>query len=300
MLALATLVAGPAFADCQDELGYARAGLGAYDYRIVAPGELSETGGRCRLEGLVLEQNDALMLEVEAISWTGAGFETLLIGAPDGLSLDLKVENARLVPQTSDPWMSYYLDLQNRHNFIDIEVVLGWAPDVGILEVERFRLDLPGENALELSSRITGATAEMMPGRLSGFDALTLEGFSLTVENAGYLDGLALGWMLGQLSLFPGEPETVVAGMLSVSQDIVAAWPDEVFPAASKAALATLIAAGPFPWGRLDVVMEEGEISLDRLVTLGMSPEPYGRNAMTDAWAGAVFDIRYEPSDGTE
>jgi hypothetical protein len=297
---LGVLCAGPTFADCQDELSLGRAGLGASEFRIVEPGVVSESGGRCRLSDLTLQQGRTLKLEVSSMSWVADGFETLLIGAPEGLSLDLRVEDARLVPQTPDPWMSYFLDLQNRRNFINIEALMEWSPETGILEVERFVLDLPGENGFQLSSSVTGATADMLPGRLSGFDALTLAAVSLTVKNEGYLDGLALGWMLGQLSLMPGEPETVVASTLEKFQDIVADWPGDVFPPDSKANLTEMIAAGPFPWGRFDLVMAEGEITLDRLVTLGMSPDPFGAQAMADAWAGSVFEIQFEPSDGRE
>ena len=212
----------------------------------------------------------------------------------------LRIEDARLVPQTTDPWMSYYLDLQNRKNFINIETLMEWSPETGVLEVERFVLDLPGENGFQFSSRVTGATADMLPGRISGFDALTLEAMSLTVNNEGYLDGLALGWLLGQLSSMPGDPETVVAATLKEFQDIVADWPEDVFPPDSKANLTEMIAAGPFPWGRFDLVMATGEITLDRFVSLSISPNPYGAKAMADAWAGAVFDIRFEPSEGVE
>lgn len=297
---LGVLCAGPVFADCQAELSLARAGLGASELRIVEPGVVSESGGRCRLSGLILKQGQSLSLEVGSMNWVADGFETLLIGAPDGLSLDLRIANARVVPQTTDPWLSYYLDLQNRRNFINIEALMNWSPEVGVLEVERFVVDLPGGNGFEISSRVTGATADMLPGRLTGFDALALEAVSLTVNNEGYLDTLALGWMLGQFSSLPGDPKTVVAAKLGEIQGIVADWPEDVFPPESKASLIKLISAGPFPWGRFELVMAEGKITLDRLVNLSMSPNPYGAKAMADAWAGAVFEIHFEPSEGVE
>jgi hypothetical protein len=299
-LAAALLAPGAVWADCAGDLALARTGLAGAETRIITQGALSEAGGRCRLTGIVLEQRETLKIEIAALEWAASGLETVLVGAPDGLSLDFRIDNARLVPQTSDPWMSYYLDLQNRRNVIDVTGNLNWRPEEGLLEVAEFIVDLPGANGLSVSTRVSGATHEAIPGRLSGFDALTLEALSIEIENEGYLDGLALGWILGTFASVPGDPETVVAATLQELQGIVADWPDDIFPAGSKAALTNLIAAGPLPWGRLEIEMRAGAVPLDRFVAQGLTATPYAPESMAAAWEGVVFDISFEAADFPE
>ena len=290
----------PAWADCESELGLLRAGLAATDFQIVEPGKLSEENRRCRLSGLSLAEGATLKIDIKSMSWVAEGFEALMAGTPEKLSLDLIIDNARVIPQTTDPWMSYYLELQNRINFIDVAAAITWNPSLGVMNVEQLSIDLPGKNGFWLSSRVTGATADMMPGRISEFGALELESMSVAIENEGYLDGLALGWMLGQLSSLPGDPEAVTAATLGELKKIVAAWPDDIFPPDSKAALARLIDAGPLPWGRLELTLESGAIPLNRFLVHGTSPQPLSADAMANMWAGAVIGVDFEPSDEPE
>ena len=91
-----------------------------------------------------------------------------------------------------------------------------------------------------------------------------------------------------------------VSATLRELQGVVASWPDEIFPPDSKAALTALIGAGPLPWGRLDIEMTEGAVPLDRFITLGLSEEPFGPDAVAAAWDGTVFGITFTPADPPE
>lgn len=295
-VALWFLMAAPALADCQSELSLFRGALAAREFAISSPGALSEAEGACTLRGLELRQRNSIVLEVAQVIWTAEGFETLLIGAPDGLALDLLVVDLRIVPQVPDPWMAYYLDLQNRRNFIDGRVRASWDPVAGILALDELSVDLPGKNGFAVSSRVSGATMDNLPGRLGEFGALSLEALEISVENSGYADGLALGLMLDRLAVLQGDPKSVVAGAKADLKTVVAGWPDAVFPAASREALARLIDAGPLPWGRLDVALARGTVPLDRLVQLSMSRDPLATDTLAEAFEGAEFRIGFAPA----
>lgn len=299
-LAAVLMLPNLAWADCATNLDLARAAISESGYRLVEAGTLSETGGRCGLTSLHLEQPGTLKVEIAAVDWFAAGFEAALAGASEPVSLDLRIRDARIVPQTADRWMSYYLDLQSRWNFIDARVRIAWDPKAGVIDVAELAVDLPGQNGFSVASRVTGATPDALPGRLTGFDALALNALTLEIENSGYLDGLVLGWMLGRFASVPGDPETVVAATLRELQGIVASWPDDIFPPDSKAALTTLIGAGPLPWGRLQIGISGDAISLDRLVALGLADTPFSPEAVAAAWGGAVFDIAFTPADPPE
>ena len=288
------------WADCESELAFFSSSALGTGYRVVEAGPLIDDNGRCIVNDLVFEEDVTLRIEVAEIEWSLTGLDALLAGAPEALDLTLNVNDARIIPQTSDPWMSYYLDLQNRRNFIDIALVAGWLPDAGHIEIKEFSVDLPGQNSFSLSSLVTGMTPGSVALSASGLSQLTLEGLSVSLENEGFLDGLALGAFLGAFSGLPGEPKSIVEATMNDLQTAVESWPDDIFPVESKAALSALIAAGPLPWGRLDIEMSQGLIPLDRFLALALVAEPYSADAVSAAWEGATFDVSFEAVDLNE
>ena len=301
LVVIAACLAAPSasWADCARDLELFSSTVSGSGYRVVEPGSLTENNERCQLSGLVL-QEDTLLIEAGQINWSLTGLDELLAGAPEIVDFSVNVEGARIVPQSSDPWMNYYLDLQNRHNFIDIVAVASWSASSGDFEIKEFSVDLPGANGFSLRSFVTGMTPESVTLSPAGLGQLTLEGVSVTLENEVFLDGLALGAFLGAFSGLPGEPRSIVDATLSDLRTTVESWPGDIFPPDSKAALSALIAAGPIPWGRREIELSQGVIPLDRFLALALVAEPYSADAVSAAWQGATFDVVFQVADPSD
>ena len=214
---IAACLAAPnaSWADCAGDLELFSSAATGTGYRVIDPGSLTEENGRCQLSGLVLQEDIVLLIETGQIEWSLTGLDELLAGTPDIVEFSVTVDGARIVPQSSDPWMNYYLDLQNRNNFIDIAAVASWSAISGDFEIKEFSVDLPRANGFSLTSFVTGMTPENVTLSPAGLGQLTLEGVSVTLENEGFLDGLALGAFLGAFSGLPGEPNSVVDATLN-------------------------------------------------------------------------------------
>lgn len=271
------LMAGTALADCQADFSLARAAIGWADYRIIDEGELVDADRECRLTGFSVSDEVSLRIDIAEAVWRARGLDTLPIGA-------------RIVPQMSDPWTNFHLEEQNRRSVIGADLSFVRDPGARIIGIERANVDFPGENGISLSSRVTGATLEALPGRIGEFGAPSPEAPSLVLDNGSYFDGAVLGWVMMEPSTRPGTPDAVVGQAKADLQNLVAAWRDAVFPDASKTALSEQIAAGPLPRGAA------GARPLDRFVAIGLSSDPLGAEAVTAALDGAVIGVRFEPA----
>jgi hypothetical protein len=291
---IAALVwAGAAWADCVDERDAALALLGVHPMAFSDAGTLTGEEGTCLLEDVVFGQGDGLKIEIAALNWRASGLDALKANPDTPLSIDLTVTGLHVLPQTGDPWLDYSQRLQTRRNIIDGRFVARWDPVTGAVDIDRLAIALMGRNGLELVMRVTGADAILSAGWVQAAPAVRLERLTFSVENEGVMDGLIIGAILGQLTSLPGSPETVVNGTLREMQGLVALWPETIFPERSRAALIRLLQAGPLPWGRFELRLAEGAVSLDRLLGLGLHPDPLGPEALAAAFDGAVFSVSF-------
>lgn len=287
-----------AYGDCAVERQLALSMLGRSQFEVLKPGTLIETQTHCQLDGAVLSSGNALSLELGRLEWRIVGLETFGQGGVGRVALDLSVTGARIVPKTEDRWLSYMLDVQNQRNLIDVALDGSWDFESEVFEVNDFIVDLRGNNRMEARFKVSGLGAGVVLGDMTALSGLKLMSLQASIENGGFLDGLILGAVIGQLSSLPGTPESVMEATKTELAAIVAAWPDEVFDEESRGAITQVIADGPAPWGRVDIkLLTQDGISVQNIPVPVIAGSILAPDTIARAFEGARVAVQYTPAE---
>ncbi|MCP3969562.1 MAG: hypothetical protein GY717_04450 [Rhodobacteraceae bacterium] len=300
---LALGFADPATAlDCTGQWDMMLGAMGHTGFGPAAEGVLTGTDGACSVTGMHLSDGQYLRLEMESLQWQMQGLEMFATGVPARLSVTLDVENARLVPQPPDAALAYLLDIQNRWNFIDGRLEFGFDPVEGVLDIVHASVDFPGNNGGDLSLRVEGVSPLLFVGNIRSLDPITLTRLELSLENEGYLDSMALGFLQARLDRPGQSPEDVVAGVQLSMTSTVDMLPDPVFDSAARGALVALIADGPLPRGALSVVLDPGEtgVRFGRFAEIDFIGAAIDPARLADAFGEARFTVSYAPRAAPE
>ena len=286
------VLAGPALADCASEFQLLMASAGASAFQLTS-GQLMDDEARCRLVDVVLS-GGRVAVTVEDVFWTATGIETSNAATPEPITVDLEVRNLRVQPQSGDPWVDYLLAEQARRQVTNATFDAEWNPASGLFVVCELAIDLPGESAFRLAYRVRGLSPALMAGQVAHMADMEIEELYLEIESHGFFDSLIMGLVSGLYRPEASPQETLER----FKRELVAAigvFPDAVFPGASRQALQDLVAAGPFPWGRLEVTLAGGPVAMDRFLEQGLARDPLAPDVLARVFEGAVFDIRFDP-----
>lgn len=161
---LALVLAGPAGAQA-DICGavWAKPSDVVVGFGTLTTADDATDGNGCHFSGIVLEvptqyspdwHLDSVWLRGAVLGWI-AGDGSL----PSALYID--VQGLRLASQTGSPQLDWLLAAQSRPNGIDGMAMLSWNEAERVLWLSAHRLDFPGSNAVQASTRVTGVDLSM-------------------------------------------------------------------------------------------------------------------------------------------
>jgi hypothetical protein len=200
---------------------------------------------------------------------------------------------------TEDPAMNYLMDVQGAQAGIDLDLVLTYDAGARRLVMERLALDFPGDNAINLSAELVRLDLTSAAGLQLSVGQAGITRLNLDISSHGLFENyvvLPLGLPLLNMA-GPGEPEAVVAGLIADARGTIAALPDTLMDANSRAALDLLLADMPHPWGKLtlDIAVPAG-FGAPRFMGFAMTGVPFTLQGWMPVFDGVTFNATYNPS----
>ena len=264
---------------------------------ITATGPSVE-GEDCVLRDLRVSWGRTMDFRLRALAFRGDGFARFLSDGLPPTALVLRAEGMRRVPKMSDPVMRYLIEERFALHGVDAALSLHWREETGELVLDRLFLDFPGENAIEVSALADGISLISLESLLQSEATFGLRKVSATIALHGLFEDYVL-LPVGSLLLERAEnPAAKVAMLKAEALAAIDAFPDAIFPAATRDALKALIQDMPHPQGKLHVEMTaEPSLGPER----GLSSATLLKtDAMTHLWPlleGVRFDIRYNRAE---
>lgn len=302
---LAVLLAGPAGAQGLDGPALCRAAWARVSDFLGAVGTLTasgvaQDGNWCVVEAPVLDLPGQYVPDwhVQRLRFRGAALGWIAdgTGLPEGL--EVAVEKLRLVVQTGNPQMDWLWAAQSRPNAINADLALSWDPAAKILHLESLNVDFPGENHVNVSAEIAGVDLSSAGAMQMSATSFALTKADLAVTTHGLFEWYAL-MMLGPMVLpVDGDIEAAAGAIRADLLAMVEELPPTSFPAASKSALAALIAELPNPSGDLVVSLRaEPGIGPARMAGYAVTGVPETVAEAAPLFGGVGLDIGWTHTD---
>ncbi|MCU0802404.1 MAG: hypothetical protein MUD11_11625 [Rhodobacteraceae bacterium] len=235
---------------------------------------------------------------VATLRFRGDGLPDALSGAPPS-RLEVQARDMLVRVYTEDPAMNYLMDVQGAQAGIDLDLVLTYDAGARRLVMERLALDFPGDNAINLSAELVRLDLTSAAGLQLSVGQAGITRLNLDISSHGLFENyvvLPLGLPLLNMA-GPGEPEAVVAGLIADARGTIAALPDTLMDANSRAALDLLLADMPHPWGKLtlDIAVPAG-FGAPRFMGFAMTGVPFTLQGWMPVFDGVTFNATYNPS----
>ena len=251
--AFLALMAGPAQADCAgdwDALTGALQGAGL-TVQVAAPA--AEWGGWCSVGPIdVLAPGDFIPdYAAKSLKWKGNGLSGLY--AFDALpeSLQVELDDFRILTKTPDPVMTYLIRAQSLRGTIDLDLQADWDQGTKTLTLQELELDFPGENTIVLQATVTGVDLSGRSAILGSATSFTITSLDLTLQTNGLFETYLLFPLFSSLLTGEEPPETQMTRLKASIATNIAGLPDTALDANSKAALDALTQQLPNPSGTL-------------------------------------------------
>jgi len=253
--------------------------------------------GWCRVTGIVIADDgpSAPVIEADVLEWRGTGLADLVAGTGLPGTVEARVKGLRQSIATSGV-MGYVLRAQRARLGIDGTLALRWEAGENVLYLDGLTLDFPGDNSLRAQAVFAGldlgdlerAQVSVMTGGVTDV--------SLLVEANGLFETLLLA-PLANVLLSDDDPAAEAEALKAMARAEIAALPETVFDAESRAALAVLVDDMPTPWGRFELSLRAAEpVGAPRFMRFVVMGGPMSREDFWEAFAGVILTVRYLPT----
>lgn len=254
------------------------------------------TPGVCVVEAPVWRGRSYFTLKAERISWSGENLDRMATEGLPPTAVALDIAGFRVVPEIGDPVMTYLMEMQGRGEAVDISLRAGWDAAERVLRIERAEIDFPGGDYIRFSADAEGVDLTDMAAIQMSAGSFGITRTLWEIRSFGLFENLLLLPVGMNLLVGADDPAAKVAEMKETARREIAAIPDAIVPARSRAALIALVDDMPNPAGTLRIEMNaEPGLGVARAMPLAMSGS--GLTSLDDIWAvmdGVRYDITYD------
>lgn len=274
-LAIVVLSASPAVAQ-SDDVNLCRdllKAVGVLDAAANTDVTAHEDG--CTFTNLSVSLDHIMRYQIEALRVTAPGMDKRLSQNLPPETVELDATGIRVLPDAGDPLLEYVMELQVEP--FDINLAYNWDGASG--EFELINLSLAGDylGRAALSGRASELTdAALADARLGMPVQVSLDSLSIVLENRALFTSFVAVPLIANMT-FEGDPRAEVDAKKQATADMVAALPEAMLDAQSRAVLIDFIKAFPRPEGnyRLDIAFPEGFDPLPLMANpLGLLQDP--------------------------
>jgi hypothetical protein len=234
-----------------------------------------------------------------ALQFRGAGLAAFPAGQPP-TTLDIQLRDLRVTPRTTDARLDYLLGLQGARSGIFVDIAAQYDPATRVLKLDRFDIDLPGNNAIGMTAQIDRLDLTSTSGLQMSVGTAGLTSLGLTATSNGLFETY-LVLPLGN-ALLPEIPETIdhafyTASIIADTRATIASLPDTLIDAPSRGALDAVLAEMPHPWGKLTLQMQApAGFGTQRFMGFAVTGVPYTLQDWLPVFAGVTITATYTPS----
>lgn len=218
------------------------------------PGLIRETAdGGCRTNGLVFPASEHVTIKVDSVRWRGTDLARFTAQGLPPTSLDLWLEGVAVVPVIGDPVFNYLQGIQAQNSTIDARVSIEWDNEARALQLERFRIDLPQDDFIEVSALIEGVDLSTKRSIQMSAGSFAITSQTLVVRSTHMFQSYLL-IPLGTALLDGAEnPAKRTEDLKQMARGAIDLAPSDVLSPATKSALKAMVADMPDPSGVLTV-----------------------------------------------
>lgn len=253
-----------------------------------------DQGGDCVISDVVLETPGDFVPDWHAatLRLRGGALGWLVDGkaAPD--RLEVEVSGLHLVVRTGHAQTDYLLTAQARANTIKARAALSWDATAKVLLVDALEVDFPGPNRLELTARIAGVDLSSTGAAQMSLTSFAVKEADLLVQSHGLFEWYVLNALGPSLLPYEGDMLAAEAALKADASSGIAALPEAVVPATSKAALQALVAELPNPSGTLTLSLRASDgFGPSRLMGYAMTGVPATLEGIAPVFDGVLINI---------
>jgi hypothetical protein len=302
-LAFLALFASPAHADCAGDWSAFAGALESAGLTVKVAAPAAEWGGWCSVTSVdVLAKGDFIPdYSAKSLKWKGKGLSGLYAfdAAPESLQIDL--DDFRILTKTPDPVMTYLMRAQSLRGTIDLDLSADWNAKTKILEIKELQFDFPGENEIALQATIQGVDLSGRSATVGSATSFAITDLTLELETNGLFETYLLFPLLSTALSGSDQPETQMARLKSDITATIATLPDTTFNADTKTALGQAIDQMPNPSGTLTLQMAApkgiGPAQTLPFILMGVPTSPAD---MAPIFNGLTVTAQFTPSEAED
>jgi hypothetical protein len=291
-------------ADCAGVLTALQPTIALMDLPVTLP-EVTLQDGWCRIDGAQIAPDNDYQPNwtADLIRFRGDGLAAVSAGKPPA-TLEVQVRHARLRVKTGEARMDYLMGLQMARSWINMDFAAQYDAKARVLKLDRLNIDFPGNNAFGLTAQVDRIDLNSMGGMQLSVGGAGLTALGITVTSNGLFETYFV--MPIGAALLPEVPETIdhaayIAALVTDIRATVAGLPGTLIDAPSKAALDTLLAEMPHPWGTLTLnATAPAGFGTPRFMGFAMQGVPYTMQDWLPVFNGVAITATYAPSPKEE
>lgn len=215
------------------------------------------TAEGCVIRDLVLDMGGEFAPDWHAteLRLSGSALDWLAGEAATPETLEVAVRGLRFEVSTGNSQMDYLLAAQARAAPTRVDLALDWDRAAKVLVLSRLEIDFPGDNAVSLSARVANVDLSSEGALQMSATGFALTEADLSVTSHGLFEHYVLMSLGPSLLPLEGDMAAAMAALQAEATAALADLPEATFPAATKDAVARLIAEMPNPSGQLDLAV---------------------------------------------
>jgi hypothetical protein len=291
-------------ADCQGALTAVQPTIALMDLPVTLP-TVTLQDGWCQIDGAQIAPDNDYQPNwtADLIRFRGDGLAAVSAGKPPA-TLDVQVRHARLGVKTGEARMDYLMGLQMAPSWINMDFVAQYDAKARILRLDRFDIDFPGNNVFGLTGQVNRIDLNSMGGMQMSVGQAGITSLGMTLTSNGMFETYFV--MPIGAALLPEVPEGIdhaayIATVIADTRAAVAGLPDTLIDPPSKAALDTMLAEMPHPWGTLTLnAQAPSGFGTQRFMGFAITGVPYTLQDWLPVFAGVTLTATYTPSPKEE
>jgi hypothetical protein len=300
MLATPAMAQDLTLADCQGVLAALQPALTMMDMPLTLP-PVTLQDGWCQIDAPLIAPDGDVQPNwtTDLVRFRGVGLGNITTGKPPA-TLDVQVRHAQIRVKTGEARMDYLMGLQMGQNGINMDFAAQYDATMRVLKLDRLNFDFPGNNAVGLTAEVARIDLNSTGGMQLSVGQAGITALGVTVTSNGLFETyfvLPLG-----AALLPEIPETIdhaayIATLIADTRATITGLPDTLIDAPSKAALDTLLAEMPHPWGTLTLnATAPAGFGTPRFMGFAMTGVPQTLDKWLPVLNGVTVKATYTPS----
>lgn len=234
-------------------------------------------------------------IRIKRMAISGSGFEAFFADMTPLRTAIVDIDDLQVLPRVGDPVYDYMLEVQQHRNLNDIDISVSWDPATNVLIMDRFEIDLPGENAISATLRVENADLSSLGALEMSLTGMAVTDLNLEVTSHELFENYLAPMLIPALLGSSGDPEQEVEEMKAMALGLLGQVPETILAAASLAAMAELMADIPHPAGTITLEMRANPgIGAVRFGPMFLFRAPETLAEVWPLFEGVTFDIGYE------